>query len=189
MIVQQSKREVDLSCFAFSGKDVESFFSKEIGSHRWQRIPPTERKGRVHTSCITVALIPEEEFNFKLNRDEVNRKYTRSSGKGGQHRNKVETCVVLTHEKTGITVRIGNNRERHRNEEIAWEEMENRIRDIYFNKVNNEEKEVRSLQIGNGTRSDKRRTYRVKDDLVIDHITNTKCKLKDILRGNIHLLH
>lgn len=183
------KLEVALSCFAFSGKGVENYFQNEIGGHRWQRVSPTEKRGRVHTSSITVALIPEEEYKFKLNEDEIDRKYTRSSGKGGQHRNKVETCVVLTHKPTGIQVRIGNNRERHRNEEIAWEEMERRIKEIYFSKLKGNEVNNRREQIGNGSRGDKRRTYRVKDDLVIDHITNKKVKLKEILKGNLELIH
>jgi peptide chain release factor 1 len=180
---------VVLSCFTFSGKGVEKYFQNEVGNHRWQRVSPTEKRGRTHTSSVTVALIPEEEYNFKLNRQEVDRKYTRSSGKGGQHRNKVETCVVLTHKPTGIQVRIGNNRERHRNEELAWEEMERRLKEIYFSEKKGEEIGNRLKQIGKGGRSDKRRTYRVKDDIVVDHITNKKTSLKKILRGNIELLH
>ncbi len=125
---------------------------------------------------------------FILNRNEVERKYTRGSGAGGQHRNKVETVVVLTHLPTGLIVRVDGGRDRHKNEETAWKEMERRLSDEQSKKelsaITNEVRE----QIGVGNRNDKRRTYRVKDDIVIDHITGKTAQMKDILRGKLEKL-
>lgn len=164
-------------------------FLNEQSSHRWQRIPPTERKGRVHTSTITVAVL--DPFDYKLaqvKEDEVRIERTRGRGNGGQHKNSTDSCIVMTHIKTGIKV-VRDGRQQHDNIQQAFVEMTTRVNERYKTEHQAKFEKDRNEQIGDGTRSDKRRTYRVKDGLVIDHITNKTANIKDILRGKISLLH
>ena len=118
---------------------------------------------------------------------EVKREYARGSGPGGQHRNKTESCVHLTHLPTGITARI-DGRHQHKNEVAAMKILTERVNEFYRSGFNGDVIEIRRSQVGNGNRGDKRRTYRVKDGLVIDHISGKTVKLKDILRGKIEKL-
>ena len=177
------------SClYAFSGLNVKKIFQNEVGNHRWQRVPPTERKGRVHTSSITVAILQENEYKeVELRPDEYRLETTRGSGPGGQHRNTTDSTVVITHIATGIKV-VRNGRCQHKNKEEGLVEMKKRVNEFYRTGHDNANSEERRNQIGEGSRGDKRRTYRVKDDIVIDHITGKTANLKDILRGKINLL-
>ncbi len=112
---------------------------------------------------------------------------TRGTGNGGQHKNTTDSCVVVTHIATNIKV-VRDGRNQHKNKEDALKELKKRVNDFYRTGHVSEEVEERREQIGKGDRSDKRRTYRVKDSLVVDHITNKTASLKDILRGKIELL-
>jgi len=112
---------------------------------------------------------------------------TRGTGSGGQHKNTTDSCVIITHYSTGIKV-VRDGRYQHQNKEEALKEVSKRVNNFYRTGHLEDSVEERRAQIGKGDRSDKRRTYRVKDDIVIDHITNKSARLKDILRGNIQLL-
>ncbi len=175
--------------FTIQGDKVKQFYNQEIGSHIWQRTPPTERNGRVHTSVVTVAVMdPQDKSNYKINPDDVETIYTRGTGAGGQHKNVTNSCVILRHRPTSIQVRI-DGRQQHQNEKLAWNQLQTRL-----NNWNNENKQQSSSnnrrdQIGLGKRGDKRRTYRVKDDLVIDHISGKRTSLRNIQKGKIELLH
>ena len=174
--------------YVFSGLNAKEIFQQEIGNHRWQRVPPTEKKGRVHTSSITVAMLEENQYKeVQLHPNEYRLETTRGTGPGGQHRNTTDSTVVVTHEATGIKV-VRNGRCQHKNKEEALVELKKRINDFYRNGHDSITSEQRKEQIGEGGRSDKRRTYRVKDGVVVDHITNKTASLKDILRGKINLL-
>lgn len=156
---------------------------KESGGHRWQRVPPTERKGRVHTSTVTVAVIePLEPYKFKIDNNDIVIKYSRGSGPGGQHKNKTDSCVHMTHIPTGITARI-DGRSQHRNKEIARELLESRVASEQKKSRYSSVEQDRKNKVGSGQRGDKIRTYRVKDDIVQDHRTNTKLSLKKVLGG------
>lgn len=119
---------------------------------------------------------------------EVRVEYTRGSGPGGQHKNTTDSCVILTHYSTGIKARV-DGRSQHKNEDKAWKELTKRVNHYYKTGEDAREVENRKEQIGVGGRSEKRRTYRVKDDEVIDHISGKRTKLKFILRGKLELLH
>lgn len=106
---------------------------------------------------------------------------------GGQHKNTTDSCVVVTHNATGIKV-VRDGRNQHKNKEDALKEIKRRVNEFYRTGHVEDVVEERRDQIGNGDRGDKRRTYRVKDGMVSDHITNKTASLKDILRGKIELL-
>lgn len=129
----------------------------------------------------------EVQDNFFLNRNEVRRIFTRGTGAGGQHKNTTDSCVVLTHIPTGIEVKI-DGRNQHQNEREAWIILEERLRSKYVNELSSQLDDDRNSQIGGGERGNKKRTYRVKDNLVVDHTTGRKAQLKDIIRGKIELL-
>ena len=171
-----------------SGPHVKQIYKNEVGNHRWQRIPPTERKGRVHTSSITVAILEVNDYKeVTIRPDEIRIETTRGSGAGGQHKNVTDSCVIVTHYSTGIKV-VRDGRNQHKNKEDALKEITKRVNEYYRTGHISDSVEERRDQIGKGERSDKRRTYRVKDAMVTDHITNKTASLKDILRGKLELL-
>lgn len=182
------KLETVSPIYVFSGAGVDKIFGNEVGNHRWQRVPPTEKKGRVHTSSITVAILEENDYQeIEIYPSEYRLETTRGTGNGGQHKNSTDSCVVVTHLSTGIKV-VRDGRDQHKNKAEALKEIHTRVNNFYKTGHDDAASEERKNQIGDGGRSDKRRTYRVKDSLVIDHVTNKTASLKDILRGKIELL-
>ena len=172
--------------FMVEGKGAKELFSNESGGHRWQRVPPTEKRGRVQTSTITVAvldMINEWDHNHELNMQEVDITTTKGSGPGGQHRNKTESCVVVTHKPTGIVIRI-DSKSQHQNKALALKILKSKLVEIKENQVQVQANQIRKEQVGSGMRGDKIRTYREKDDVVIDHRSDSKWSLNNWLRGN-----
>lgn len=152
-------------------------------------MPPTERNGRVHTSTVTVAVITENKSLFKLNMNDVETKYCRSQGNGGQNINKVNTCVVLTHLPTGIQAKCQETRHQHKNEEIAWKKLKEHLLEIHNKGQVSTENLDRKNQVGSGMRGDKRRTYQVKHNIVTDHVTGKRTDMNSIYKGEIQKLH
>lgn len=148
-------------------------------------MPPTERRGRVHTSTVTVSVLRYGE------RQDIDHTYSyrwySGTGAGGQHRNKHQNCLELTHIPTGIR-QIANGRDRASNEAFAMAEIQKKIDAMYNAGMSSKENKERSAQIGSGMRGDKRRTYRFQDDTVIDHVTNKSTSCSRAMRGNISSL-
>lgn len=144
-----------------------SIFESEGGGHRWQRVPPTEKRGRVHTSTITVAVLavptPEE---FSLNPDDLLIATTRGSGPGGQNRNKVETEVVVTHKPTGLQVRCGSERSQYQNKQLALTMLSARLAQQQRLQERQQNDNLRRRQVGTGQRGDKIRTIRTQANQV-----------------------
>lgn len=160
-------------------------FGQESGGHRWQRVPPTERRGRVHTSTVTVAVfaeIPEAQFN--LEERDLEWATTRGSGAGGQNRNKVETVVVVKHKPTGMTVRCETERSQYRNRQIALRLLRARLYDNAKAETQSKVASDRRAQVGSGMRGDKRRTIRAQDGRVTDHVTGKTWRYSDYISGN-----
>lgn len=159
-------------------------FSAESGGHRWQRIPPTEKRGRVQTSTITVAVLdvaPSGSNN--LHESDIDIAAVRGSGPGGQNRNKVASCIVAVHKPTGISVRIDSERSQHQNRRIALDVLAARVAEKSMLAIDAARAAERKGQIGSGMRGDKIRTYRVQDDQVVDHRTGKRWTLKNWMRG------
>ena len=177
-----------LYIYVFSGTRVKDIFRNEVGVHSWHRVPPTEKKGRVHTSSITVVILEENKFDeVILQNNEIRIETTRGTGKGGQHKNTTDSCVIITHISTGIKV-TRDGRDQHKNKADAINELTKRVNNFYRTGHNSIDIQERRNQIGNSERSDKRRTYKVKENMVIDHLTNKTTSLKFIMRGRIELL-
>ena len=158
---------------------------RESGGHRWQRVPPTERKGRVHTSTVTVvALRAPTQVEWCLNDRDIEIFITKDSGPGGQHRNKTESCVIMRHVPTGIEAKAAA-KSQHANRRTARETLEARVRDhlqaIAAEKTRGEVQAKR----GSGQRGDKVRTYRVRDDQVTDHRSEKKVRLQAVMAGRL----
>lgn len=164
------------------GDGSRALFENESGGHRWQRIPPTERKGRIHTSTVTVAVLDLETRDASFDVTDVEITTTRGSGPGGQNRNRVETCVVATHRPTGISVRI-DGRSQYQNKQLALKVLASRLSSASQEKAESEQNNTRKSQVGTGMRGDKIRTYRVQDDRITDHRTNQKLNLASWMRG------
>ncbi|MBQ9710217.1 MAG: peptide chain release factor 1, partial [Clostridia bacterium] len=173
--------------FSISGKGVYSKMKYESGVHRVQRVPETESQGRVHTSTVTVAVLPEvEDIEITIDEKDLRVDTLRSSGAGGQHINKTESCIRLTHLPTGIVVTCQDERSQIKNREKAMKVLKSRLYDYYNSKYEKEYSDNRKSQIGTGDRSERIRTYNFPQGRVTDHrIGMTIYNLPDFIMGDI----
>ncbi|MFZ2205241.1 MAG: PCRF domain-containing protein [Minisyncoccia bacterium] len=173
--------------FEIKGKDVYKKMRYETGVHRVQRIPATEKNGRVHTSTASVAILPiKKKVNFVINPVDLEMEYSRSGGKGGQNVNKVETAVRLIHIPTGLDVRSTNERSQLANREKAMMILTAKIQQLKDEEEAKKYSSERKGQIGTGDRSEKIRTYNFPQDRVTDHrIKKSWHNLPKIMEGGI----
>ncbi len=173
---------------AFTGKNVWRYLQFEGGTHRVQRVPATEAQGRIHTSTITIAVLPdaEEGGNITINEADLRIETTRSSGAGGQHVNKTDSAVRITHIPSGIAVFCQEERSQHKNRDKAFRLLSAKLQDLDRQKVKQEQDQKRSQQIGTADRSEKIRTYNFPQSRVTDHRINlTKHNLDQVLNGDL----
>lgn len=168
------------------GPDLTSLES-ESGGHRIQRVPPTERKGRVHTSTVTVAVIDPEVTAVVFNERDCDIDWFSGTGAGGQHRNKHQNSCRIVHRPTGITA-VAQCRSRTNSLTEAMGIIQKRLDETVRIKYNTAIAQDRKTQVGSGMRGDKIRTYRFQDDKVQDHTTNKTAGVKRVLAGNFDLL-
>ncbi len=173
--------------FEIKGKDVYKKMRFETGVHRVQRVPATEKNGRVHTSTASVAVLPiKKKITFHVNPAEFELEYSRSGGKGGQNVNKVETAVRIIHKPTGLDVRSTNERSQLANREKAMMILTAKLQQLEEEKDAAKYGAERKNQIGTGDRSEKIRTYNYAQDRVTDHrIKKSWHNLPKILEGEI----
>ena len=174
--------------FTVSGQGAYSRLKYESGVHRVQRVPETESQGRVHTSTVTVAVLPEaEDVELEINEEkEIKMEVFRSSGAGGQHINKTSSAVRLIHIPTGTVVECQNERSQFQNREKALKMLKAKLLDEKVRAQENEIASNRRSQVGTGDRSEKIRTYNFPESRISDHrIKLTLYKLEYILNGNL----
>ena len=173
--------------FMVNGEGAYSKLKYESGTHRVQRVPETESSGRVHTSAVTVAVLPEaDDVEIDINPNDLQIDTFRSSGAGGQHINKTSSAIRITHLPTGMVVECQDERSQYKNKDKALKVLKSRLLKIEQDKQNAEISENRKSQVGSGDRSEKIRTYNFPQSRVTDHrIGLTLYKLDDILNGNI----
>lgn len=172
------------------GKGAAKLFQQESGGHRVQRIPPTEKRGRVHTSTVTVAVMSTPASAPPIKECDLDETlYRKASGNGGQNNNKTATAVRLLHKPTGIRVECCTERSQKSNREIARELLRAKVFTVVQGRADTERAEDRRQQVGSGMRGDKIRTYREQDDKVTDHRTGKRTSFEKVRRGELELLH
>ncbi len=179
--------QLDDLAFEIRGQKVFETLKWERGVHRIQRVPQTEKSGRVHTSTATVAVLPiVKSSNIEISPADLEVTFSRSGGAGGQNVNKVETAVRVLHKPTGIVVRSTSERSQARNREKAISIMVAKLQDIEREKEDKKSAQERKDQVGTGDRSEKIRTYNVLQDRVTDHrIKESWHNIPAILGGNL----
>jgi peptide chain release factor 1 len=174
-----------------AGQGAYSRFKFESGTHRVQRVPETESQGRIHTSACTVAILPEAEDleEIDLNPADLRVDTFRASGAGGQHVNKTDSAIRITHLPSGIVVECQDERSQHKNRARAMSLLQARLLEQEQSRQASEIAESRRLQVGSGDRSQRIRTYNFPQGRVTDHRINlTLYKLDDILAGDLDVL-
>ena len=171
--------------FSISGEGAYSRLKYESGVHRVQRVPETETQGRIHTSTVTVAVLPEaEEVDFELDPRDLQIDVFRSSGAGGQHVNKTSSAIRVTHLPTGMVVECQDERSQYKNKDKALKVLRSRLLDQKVREQNDQIASERRSQVGTGDRSERIRTYNYPQGRVTDHrIGLTLYKLDAILDG------
>jgi peptide chain release factor 1 len=173
------------------GRGAYSLLKFESGTHRVQRVPATEAQGRIHTSACTVAILPElEEVEaVEVNPADLRIDTYRSSGAGGQHVNKTDSAIRITHLPTGIVVECQDERSQHKNRSRAMSLLKAKLLSAEREKQTSAQAQSRKLQVGSGDRSERIRTYNFPQGRVTDHRINlTLYKLDDVMNGNLEEL-
>ncbi|MDX1564607.1 MAG: peptide chain release factor 1 [Phycisphaeraceae bacterium] len=169
-----------------SGEGVWMHLGYEGGTHCVKRVPATESQGRIHTSTATVAVLPEpEEVDVPINESDVKVDITTAQGPGGQNVNKVATAVKMVHLPTGIEVRMQETKSQHQNRQLAWQLLRARLHEHHRREAEAQRAQQRSEMIGTGGRSERIRTYRYKDNLVVDHRLSENFNLQNVLAGQM----
>jgi len=171
-----------------SGQNVYRFLQYEAGTHRVQRVPATEAQGRVHTSAITIAVLPEPDENQEIDLDEKDLRIDtyRSSGAGGQHVNTTDSAVRITHMPTGIVVYCQEERSQHKNKDKAMRLLKAKMAEIEERKKQEALASTRAQQVGSGDRSERIRTYNFPQNRLTDHRINlTKYNLDYVMDGDL----
>lgn len=172
-----------------SGRNASAAFCHEAGGHRFQRVPPNEKRGRVHTSTVTIAVLEEpSEHEIQIDPRDLDESFTRGSGKGGQHRNKTDSCVILRHIPSNIMVRIDGGRSQHCNRQTALGVLRARLKAADSASSTKHRNATRRRQIGGGARGDKVRTIAIQRDIVTDHGTGKTMTAKAYLKGHLRPL-
>jgi len=169
-----------------SGRDVYSRLKFESGAHRVQRVPETESQGRIHTSACTVAILPEAEAldEVEINPGDLRIDTYRASGAGGQHVNKTDSAVRITHLPSGIVVECQDERSQHKNKARALSLLQARLMNQAQAAQTSEQAQERRIQVGSGDRSERIRTYNFPQNRLTDHRINlTLYKLDEIMQG------
>jgi peptide chain release factor 1 len=170
------------------GRGAFSLLKFESGTHRVQRVPATEAQGRIHTSAVTVAILPEleEVESVEINPADLRIDTYRSSGAGGQHVNKTDSAIRITHLPTGIVVECQDERSQHKNRSRALSLLKARLLADEREKQQTQQAQSRKLQVGSGDRSERIRTYNFPQGRVTDHRINlTLYKLDDVMNGSL----
>ncbi len=180
-------KEIILS---IQGDRVYSRLKYESGVHRVQRVPETEAQGRIHTSAVTVAVLPEaEEIDVQINPEDLRIDVYRASGHGGQHVNTTDSAVRITHLPTGLVVTCQDEKSQHKNKAKAMKVLRSRLYELQQREQQAKISEERRSQVGSGDRSERIRTYNFPQGRVTDHrIGLTLYKLDDILQGDMDMV-
>ncbi len=176
--------------FSVTGEGAFRHLQFESGGHRVQRVPETETQGRIHTSAATVAAMPEaEEVDVEIRPEDIETDVMRAGGPGGQHQNKTESAVRLTHVPSGLVVVCRDERSQHKNRAKAMRLLRSRLYDKMQEQAQNERAEARRGLIGSGDRSQRIRTYSFPQNRVTDHRINlTLYNLDRVIAGDLNLL-
>ncbi len=179
--------ELDEFAIKIIGRGAFGIFKYEAGVHRVQRVPETEKKGRVHTSTSVVSVLPElEDIDLHINPDDIVFEAFRSGGHGGQNVNKVSTAVRLKHIPSGFVVTCQTERHQNQNRENAMKMLRAKLWEMEVEKQNQLISELRSTQVGRGMRAEKIRTYNFPQDRLTDHRVNKSYhNLPSLMDGNI----
>ncbi|TAK24808.1 MAG: PCRF domain-containing protein [Myxococcaceae bacterium] len=172
-----------------AGPWAEDAFRHEAGGHRWQRVSPGDKRGRVHTSTVTVAVLPEPTaMQLTVNPGDLSWAFSRGSGPGGQNRNKTETAVDLTHLPTGLVVHCESERSQGQNKLNALAMLRARLWSAQVEAEHATRGAARRAQLGSGARGDKSWTVRTQDDVVTHHASGQKFRLREYLEGDYEVL-
>ena len=180
--------ELDDTVIRIKGTDVFTKLQYEAGTHRVQRVPVTERQGRIHTSTATVAVLPEiPENEVQIRNEDLEWEFFRSGGKGGQNVNKVSSAVRLKHKPTGLVVTCQTERDQYQNRMYALSLLRAKLYELEEERKRLQLADIRSV-IGRGLRSEKIRTYNFPQDRITDHRLHKSFRLTDIVEGKLDKL-